>query len=118
MTHISATSQITPTTGNQPEGHRLMKTRMEAVLLKRFGSDEPIPPVNEDAVSLRILAPGTALPPQRYRILSDDDGHDYIVEVEREVEFYDTLEEQADMGEFRSIGGSPTLVSFTDPVID
>lgn len=63
----------------------------------------------------------------RYKMKSDDDGHDFIVPVDQEKAFdkwlesvYDeSLEEELPMPDrVISIGGSPTKVTFTHPIID
>ena len=61
----------------------------------------------------------------RYKLLSDDDGHDFVVPVEQEKAFdlwlqsvYDPMCEDLPMPEgVQSIGGSPSLLTFTDPQI-
>ena len=66
---------------------------------------------------------------QRYRLLSDDDDHHYLVPVEKEDEFnawvdsFNTVDEgECDPGGYEKFGAisrgcSPTCVSFTDPLI-
>jgi hypothetical protein len=65
---------------------------------------------------------------QRYKLLSDDDGHYYLVPVEQEEAFNEWVasfneDEEGDPDGYaklgaQSLGCSPTCVSFTDPKID
>ena len=63
---------------------------------------------------------------QRWRLLSDDDGYDYLVPAEKEKEFDAWLREAYDGGDPEgylrfgcvSLGCSPTCLSFTDPKVD
>jgi hypothetical protein len=64
---------------------------------------------------------------QRYRLLSDDDGHYYLVPTEKEDEFNAWVnsfndDEEGDPSGYEelgavSLGCSPTCVSFTDPIV-
>jgi hypothetical protein len=63
---------------------------------------------------------------KRFRLLSDDDGHYYLVPAEKEEEFniwVDSFnDEEGDPDGYEelgavSLGCSPTYVSFTDPII-
>jgi len=66
--------------------------------------------------------------PQRYKLLSDNDGHHYLVPVENEekinkwVDSFNDEEESDPDGyeklDAQSLGCSPTCVSFTDPKVD
>jgi len=61
---------------------------------------------------------------KRFRLLSDDDGHHYLIPVGKEGEFEAWLQEIADE-DYSSkgfddcrISGSPELLTFTDPKED
>lgn len=63
--------------------------------------------------------------PQRFRLLSDDDGHDYIIPVGEEKQFEAWVAATSNDEEYegksyedKAIGGAPSLISFTDPRID
>lgn len=58
---------------------------------------------------------------QRWMIVSDDSGHDYVIKVEEEKDFDAWVaateadeDTELDFDEYR-IGGSPRMLSFTDP---
>lgn len=83
--------------------------------------------------ALRALGDTLDLPgaPRRWRLLSDDDGHYYLVPAEREEEDFnlwvDSFNEdengEGDPDGFaklgaKSLGCSPTCVSSTDPRVD
>jgi hypothetical protein len=60
--------------------------------------------------------------PQRYTIVSDNDGHDYVIPVGEDEQFYawvDAMEDGQDYAgkdfEPYRLGGSLSLLSFTDP---
>jgi hypothetical protein len=61
---------------------------------------------------------------QRYKLLKDDDGHAYIIPVEKEEEFEKWVRATTDNEDYEGpsfehlvIGGSPSLVTFTDPQV-
>ncbi len=62
---------------------------------------------------------------QRYKLLSDDSGHHYLVPTEKEEDFnvwVDSCNEDGDPDGYEelgaiSLGCSPTCVSFTDPLV-
>lgn len=59
---------------------------------------------------------------KRFRLLSDDDGHDYLVEVGKEKAFREFLDagpywKNYKGEEFESIGSHFSIYSFTDPRI-
>jgi hypothetical protein len=59
----------------------------------------------------------------RFMIVSDDDGHDYVIPAEKRAEWREYIEaaygdDPPDEPEWvRAIGGSLSLLTFTDPVI-
>jgi len=63
-------------------------------------------------------------PAQRYRLLSDDDGHDYLIPVGQEELFYQWMEalenyEETELDfEDARLNGVPARLSFTDPKED
>jgi len=65
-----------------------------------------------------------AKPVQRYRLLSDDDGHDYLIPVGQEELFYQWIEALENYEETElnfddvRLNGAPSRLSFTDPKED
>ena len=58
--------------------------------------------------------------PKRFRLLSDDDGHKYLIEVGKEAAFYEWLNagpywENYKGEEFESLGSHFSTYSFCDP---
>jgi hypothetical protein len=62
---------------------------------------------------------------QRYKLLSDDDGHYYIIPVEKTKQFRRWVDAapywegyREENFEGRALGGSPSLLTFTDPQVE
>lgn len=57
--------------------------------------------------------------PQRYCLVSDDDGHDYVIEVEHRDEWYELDDDAINDGPSWAwqVGGAPNQVTFTNPEI-
>lgn len=57
--------------------------------------------------------------PQRYCLVSDDDGHHYVIEAEHHGEWYELDDDQINAGQTWAwqVGGAPSAVTFTDPEI-
>lgn len=57
--------------------------------------------------------------PKRYCLVSDDDGHHYVIEVEHRDEWYELDDDAINDGPAWAwqVGGAPNQVTFTNPVI-
>ena len=88
---------------------------------RKISIPKPLPKVAEDLMQPSQL-------PQRWRLMSDNDGHDYLVPVGKEVDFDNWVdsfngEDQGDPDGYlrlgcQSLGCCPTRLTFTDPRID
>jgi hypothetical protein len=61
----------------------------------------------------------TTTAPKRYALVTDDDGHDYVIEADRRDEWYELDDDQINAGPAWAwpVGGAPSQVTFTDPLI-
>lgn len=76
--------------------------------------------VGQRLPNLDPVSPGSSDDGQRYMLVSDDDGHDYVIEASHEVEWHGLDNDAINEGPAWAwpVGGSPTLVTFAAPLID
>lgn len=58
-------------------------------------------------------------PEKRYCVVSDDDGHHYVIEADHQDEWFTLTDDEINDGpEWAwSVGGAPNMVTFTNPLI-
>lgn len=77
-------------------------------------------PMAENLAKGGLLATEAPAPAKRYMLVDDNNRHHYVIEAEREGEWFMLDDDAINAGPpwAYQVGGSPTLVTFTDPVID
>lgn len=88
------------------------RARIQAMMDRLLDSDAVTVPKD-------LLRAAFSLTVTRYAIVSDDDGHDYVIEANHRDEFFELDDDAINDGQswMWSIGGAPSQVTFAEPEI-